>query len=315
MQKGTVMAKQAVGKTAAYEVIGFDMINPALLTPHKAAEIPIDDSDVASIDRSIGEHGTLHPLLVSAEEDEQGIRFIYDGVNRWNTARKRETEKIPCILVKCDNPAMIVAESLAAGRKRSTGQRILVYLESHKDAVLAAREKGKEVSKGGVANFTKRQQNAGVSHDTPEGVDFSVEGISTLLKCSNKDVVAALELFEALHTETVPACVSSREPAHAADKDELKVIQERRNGVLRGSEPVRTWKKGLFGKIKNGGQGRADVDIFNTLKRSLLSLGNQLPKWQQLSHDEREGVEMLFDKMMSVLPDDLLLIAERRVRQ
>jgi hypothetical protein len=308
-------AKAVARAVPAYEVVGFEMLDPNDLTPHPAADIPIDDADVASIGRSIFEQGILHPLLVSEAANDDANRDIYDGVNRWKTALAQGLAEVPCLVVRCSNPAMIVAESLAAGRKRSTGQRILVFLEAHKQAVLEAREMGRKMQGNIQSQLRNRQQNAGVSHDTPGGLDYSPEAIATLLKCSRKDVVSALELFEALHTATVPECRSSGEPAHAADEAELAVLAERRNGVLCGSEPVRTWKKGLFGKIKNGGQGRADVDIFCTLKRSLLSLNNQLPKWRQLSHDEREGVEMLFGKMMSVLPDDLLLIAERRVRQ
>ena len=292
---------------AAFEVVGFEMVDPKFLVPHPAAEVPIDAEDVASIERSIAEHEILHPLLVS-EEGAEGFRRIFDGVNRWKTALRMKMEAVPCLVVRCENPAMIVAESLAAGRKRSTGQRILVFLEAQREAIMEAREKGRQISKGGAANFKNVQQNAGVSFETPESLNFSAGRISTLLKCSKPDVVSALELFEALHTGTVPDNLSSGRRAHGADEGELAGLREQRNQVLSGHSPVRAWKRAFFGKQATEGVARAEIQYASVFDRGLSSLITALPKWTSFSHGDKAIFEEKFAKMLNMLPDDLKVL-------
>jgi ParB-like chromosome segregation protein Spo0J len=297
-----------MSKKAAYTVTGFGMMDPEMLLPHPAAMIPIDDEDAASIERSIDAHSILHPLLVSEQPDKRGMHAIFDGVNRWRTATQLGLEEVPCLLVDCRDPAMIVAECLSAGRKRTTGQRILVYLEAHKDAVLEAREMGKAVAKGGADNFKHRQQNAGVSFETPEASDYSIEGISTLLKCSKPDVVSALEIFEALHTETVPDNLSNGKRSHTADEDELAMLREQRDAVLSGHSPVRAWKRAFFGRASTKDAARAPIDYPNIMDRSLTGLLTALPRWAEFRHCDRAIFEEKFAKVLNALPDDLKVL-------
>jgi len=306
------MSKRApVKRGAAYEVIGFKMIPTEMLKPHPAAMIPIDEEDVASIDRSIQGNNILHPLLISEEPSEEDwTHQIYDGVNRWKTAQRLGMEEVPCLLVRCDNPAMIVAESLAAGRKRSTGQRIMVFLEAHKDAVLDARRMGREIGKGGRDNFKNVQQIAGVPRETPESLDFSADGISTLLKCSKQDAVSALELFEALHTRMVPDNLSSGKRSHEADEGELEMLSEQRNAVLSGHSPVRVWKRAFFGKASTRGESRSPIDYASLLDRSLTGLLTALPRWAEMDHRDRAIFEEKFAKVMNALPDDLKVLTK-----
>jgi hypothetical protein len=295
-------------KEKAFEVKGFKMIPAANLTPHPAAMIPIDDEDAASIERSIDAHSILHPLLVSEQPDKRGMHAIFDGVNRWRTATQLGLAEVPCLLVDCRDPAMIVAECLSAGRKRTTGQRILVYLEAHKDAVLEAREKGRQAV-GGIQNHLhNRQQNAGVSFETPEGSDYSIDGISTLLKCSRQDVISALEIFEALHTETVPDNLSNGKRSHTADEDELAMLREQRDAVLSGHSPVRAWKRAFFGRASTKDAARAPIDYPHIMDRSLTGLLTALPRWAEFRHCDRAIFEEKFAKVLNALPDDLKVL-------
>lgn len=304
------MATKQQKMAAAFTVSGFGMIDPLVLSPHPAAEIPIDAEDVASIERSIAGNSILHPLLVSATPDDGGVYLIYDGVNRWKTALSLGLKSVPCLMVACDNPAMIVAESLAAGRKRSTGQRILVFLEANRDAVLEARRMGREMQ-GNIQKQVKNvQQNAGVPRGTPGVIDFSIDGICTLLKCSRQDVVSALELFEALHTQTVPDNLSSGKRSHEASGDELAMLQEQRNGVLSGHSPVRAWKRAFFGKNSTRGVSRAAIDYASLLDRSLTGLLTALPRWTEMDHRDRALFEEKFARVMNALPEDLKVLTK-----
>lgn len=299
----------ATKSKSAYEVVKFEMMPVCMLVPHPAALIPIDDEDKESIERSIRDHQVVHPLIISADTDRETFTHeIYDGVNRWRSAQALEMEYVPCLLVRCDNPAMIVAESLAAGRKRTTGQRILVYLEAHKDAVLEARRKGR-VMQGNIQKQLKNvQQNAGVSNETPGGQDFTVDGIATLLKCSKPDVVSALELFEAMHTQTVPDNFGTGKRAHEADEAELEGLREQRNQVLSGHSPVRAWKRAYFGREATKGQTRAPIDYARLMDSSLSGMLSALPKWTGFSHGDKALFEEKFAKVLNNLPEDLKVL-------
>jgi len=300
-----------MAKKAAYTVVEFRMMPVDLLEPHPLAMIPIDDEDKASIERSIDGHNILHPLLISEGVHHiSGLYRIYDGCNRWNTAKALGMTEVPCLLVCCEDPAMIVAECLSAGRKRTTGQRILVFLEGHKEEVLAARRMGIE-KQGNIQKQLKNvQQNAGVSRETPGAENYTPEAVSTLLKCSRQDVISALELFESLHTETVPDNLSSGKRAHEADEAEIKLLLEQRNGVLSGHSPVRAWKRAFFGRQSTKGVARSPIDYASLLDRSLTGLLTSLPRWSDMTHDDRALFEEKFARVINALPADLKVLTK-----
>ena len=283
----------------SYTIVEYKSLPVTKLKEHPAAKIPIDEEDTASIVQSVKKNGVLVPLLVSAEPDN-GQHWIYEGCNRVDAAIAACRPEVPCLLVETDAPRAVALECLSAGRKRTSGQRILAYIESNKKAVLKAREHGKKVSEGGKS--PKNPTNVAVPNETAKP-DFSCAGIAKHLRCSKEDVIAAIALLECIERrKTIPDQFDIESDADDKYVEELK---EEHLLVLSGHAPIRTWKRGFQGRHAAKGQPRKPV---NYKKRGVAALGSLnfiFSNWNKIPKSEQTEIVKTWREVMESKPEGL----------
>jgi hypothetical protein len=289
-----------------YRVIEFQMMEKRLLKKHAAAMLPMMDDDRAAIKSSIDERGIIQPLLVLEKPAADGKYQVIDGCNRFDCAAAGD--KLPCMMVESDDPRAVALECLATGRRRTTGQRIMVFLMMHKKEVLKAAELG-QVAKGG--------NSFGLSRDRPKisGIyaDFTPDAIAERLQVSNKDVICAIELFRCWELELHPVVyrdMKDERPLDLADendrlaKDTTAVVF---NHVLAGGTAIRKWKAAWGGRKKTTGpQGRPPEDYEALFDRGLKHLRTVLAAnaWHEIPALKREKLADLFGTILQMMPDD-----------
>ncbi|MDE2992024.1 MAG: ParB/RepB/Spo0J family partition protein [Chloroflexota bacterium] len=63
----------------------------------------ISDADVAGLAESIGRHGVLQPIMVSARDDQPGRYYLVAGERRWRAARLAGLTEVPATIVAVDD--------------------------------------------------------------------------------------------------------------------------------------------------------------------------------------------------------------------
>lgn len=286
----------------SYTIERFEWMNAERLEPHPEALIPIQHEDVVSVHRSVLDHGIFKPLLVLAEPTAAGRHQIVDGCNRWNAAKGGDV-LLPCILIACTDVRAVVLECLGAGRKRSTGQRILAYLELHKPQVLAAADAN--AGEGSLRSHDRREKSGDLGK-------FSAERIAFDLAVSDKDVRLAIELLRCKERRLCPPVrvgplVQGERALDLQNKEDQTIaaaVEQTYAGVLAGGTPVRRWKAGVCGIATTAG-GRPDVDYAMVFKKGIQHVRTGIGQWQQLSLDDRKSIIHAWHKLREILPDDL----------
>ncbi len=292
-----------------YKVKAFYEIAKTRLEVHPEAKIPIAEEDAAALKRSVVEDGMIQPLLVILRDKRQGTWWIVDGANRFHAAWSDVTA-FPCVEIELAPGATVrdlALECASVGRSRSAGQRIMVYLERHKEKVLEAAEKGQELSKGGRSPFA-------VSRDTAtETSGFDSISISKALGVSNKDTLLAIDLVK---SHELRQGVAKREGAlvEAGKKleegdPELAAIDEAWAGVLAGTTPIRRWKAAVGGRAKTKSVGRAETDVVKSgveCAKKFRTFGGKV--WQRIPMEDRILVLDAFRKVREWVPDEVLTI-------
>lgn len=225
------------------------------LEPHPdALACPVGDDDRAALDASIGCVGVLEPLMI-VEQGNDYAALIIDGVGRYlSLVYAGETEAL-CLVVECDDVRKFVAHKNAMGRKRSAGSRVLSYVMSNWDAMLAATDEGQNV-------HTPWRQGA----------------VAERLKVSRQDVQLAAQLY---------ACVSQSkdefgEDLQPADAERMRQVF---NLVLSAALPIRRWKAAFAG-MRHGTQpgvaGKAQADYAELCYRGFKSLCSVWENWKKV---------------------------------
>jgi hypothetical protein len=288
-----------------YEVIGLEKIVAEKLKKHPDAQLPIGENDLAALSRSIEENGLLLPLLVLADADKDGKFWVVDGCNRLDQAA--DDDELSCILIRTDSPRAVALECMAAGRPRTAGQRIMAYLERHRDMVLKAAELGQE-AKGG--------NSFGVSRDTPKlaGVfaNFSSDAIANRLSVSKKDVLLGIDLLVCLEKKkTTPIRVGSMvedsRPLDMKNKDDVayyNVMQHTHARIFAGETPIRRWKSAVAGKVTQA-EGRTEIDYADLFVRGLQHIRSASKKWDEITFDDRKYIVKLAAEVGEILPADI----------
>ena len=222
-----------------YKITGFNWLDRTQLKPHADAQLPMAPDDQMALERSIEEGGLIQPLLVLDKPDKlDGLFEVVDGCNRLD---KSTDGKLPCVLIQCDNVREVALTCLGTGRKRSTGQRIMAYLEMHKREVVKATE---------LCSVAAGGNSFGVSRDTPKlsGVfaNFTSDAIAATLSVSKKDVLLAIDLLMCLEKKcTVPQRVGSLvtptrelDLKDKADKVYFDCLKLTHANVMAGSTPI-----------------------------------------------------------------------------
>lgn len=302
-----------------YEIVGYERIDMDKLEPHPlAAQIPMDDADRSSLMQSVTEvTAILQPLLVEEEAQSSGKRRILDGVNRWKTAMElKHAGGIPCLLVRGADAAAVVGASLTAGRKRSTGQRIMIWLEAHRAQVLEAARLGG----GRVANMSHARNQACIENlpkhssecfGSPSGC--SAIAIAERLKCSQEDVLAGIDLLQTLEEKRVPIKAGKQDDETKARY--LESVAQQRLAILSGSSGIRTWSRAVMGKHHTKGLKKAEPDYRKNLPPAMVTVRQGFKAWPNLDWEGQNQLGEGLDKegdakqgallMLEALPDCL----------
>lgn len=280
-----------------WRVTGFRWIQPHQLCPHPEAEVPMSEEDAEALGESVSGNGLIQPLLVMPRGDRATF-WIVDGIHRFRTAPKGEP--LPCVLVETDDVRGLALECASVGRSRSTGQRLLVWMERNKAAVLEAAEMGREGTQFGTA----------LSRDSAEKIKaFSSDAISKTVGVSNKDTLLAIQLLRS-HEERrgLPSVVGGlkEDGAKLEEGDpELAAIDDAWGRVLAGTLPIRRWTAAVGGAKKTKGVGKAATDWLVVGLRTLSSLPGLSANWEKLSLDNRLQLLEKAREVAAGLPRDL----------
>lgn len=308
-----------------YEVKGFEWVHWRNLEVHPEAKVPIADEDAAALKASVGDNGMIQPLLVIPRDVIPGKEkathrgnvmehipprhrfWIVDGANRFAAHKKDDADVMPCVVVKLAPGATVrdlALECASVGRSRSAGQRIMVYLERHKEIVLEAAEKGQEASRFGTA----------VSRDTAEKIkDFSVDAIAKTLGVSNKDTLLGIELLNAYenHESLVNrhgALVEGPRKLAEDDPEWLSIV-DARNCVLAGTLPIRRMKAAVGGRAATKEVGRAETNVVKSgveCAKKFKTFGGKA--WGRIPMEDRILVLDAFRKVRELVPDEVLTV-------
>lgn len=209
----------------------------------------------------------------------------------------------------------LALECASVGRSRSAGQRIMVYLERHKEEVLQAAEKGRETAKGGL-------RPVAVSRDTAEEIGgFSSEAISEALGVSKVDTLLAVQLMrchelrEGVEKRTGPLVEAGKKLKEG--DPELVAIDEAWAGVLAGTTPIRRWMAAVGGKAATKGVGRAATNVVACAiecAKKFKTFGGA--RWAEIPMEDRVLVLDAFRKVLDWVPDEVMqmMVAEQEAR-
>lgn len=291
--------KKTNGNAIGYEVKGFQMLPVRALRPgDAAASMVADDDDRDAVNASVSDIGILQPLIVRQCDD--GAYEVLDGVGRLRAAVLAEIESLPCVIVECADDKRMAMHVNTMGRKRSTGSRVLSYVEANWGQVCAAKK--------AVASL----HTTGVSRDTPVDADlerWTVAQISKRLGVSNKDVSYAIELAQCHRDVVYPdICVHGRYGEHKAieDSDDEAALSKAYSGVLTGRLPIRRWAAAFAGRVNSQGGGKAATNYSVLARRSAISLLSCLEQWASIKWESprvREDTEKALAAMMANLPE------------
>jgi len=279
-------------KPVSYRIVEFQ---PAItinrLTPHPAASVPTADDDLAQLGVSVEAHGVCIPLIVMPNGSDYQI---LDGCTRYQQAIQAGRSTLPCVVVNCLNPRDFVLENLRCRRKATAGQKILAYLEQHKEQVLEAHDSAKATR---LQNL-KKGQCFPKQHDVASE-KWSAEEIAKRIECSEPDVLLGIELMIAAD--------------QSADDASGAAVKAARDRVFSGEAPIRRWKAAVAGKTAGGGKGKASADYLDKIPQAATTLANGFRAWAELDWNRysdtrpkyREEVcEKIFE-MLDAMPDEV----------
>jgi hypothetical protein len=273
---------------AVYRIIRYCTLPTAQLRPHPAAELPIDHEGSTAMTSSVKEHGVIHqPLLVMLDGDRASI---LDGVNRWKSAMECNLPELPCLIVECDNPRAVALDCLASRRACSTGQRVLAFIEGHKTKVLTVADQFASFQPQNASRDTRSGHVTGsaIAGDLKE---FTAEAIADRLGCSDKDVRAGIELFQ--------ACEKAEDTEFRERARQQKLV------VFAGASPIRRWKAALAGRASPQ-KGRSDTDHADLALRTFTSLKTVFTGWKKIDPRCRAMLEEMWtNEIAPILPDTL----------
>lgn len=264
--------------SSSYRIVGFEMLHPRTLRPHAAAKMPIDDEDRESIAQSVREQGVMQPLLVMKEGD--GPHWILDGVNRWmpfEGVGEEEDDSLPCMIVETDDPAGTVAECMLAGRKRTTGQRIIVYLSQHKKEVLQAYE----ITTGRGENLRKLSVASREATDNATLMEWTAPAIAKRMRWSKDDVLAGIQMLDALEQRRLYE-IGIRGKRGKAPEEYLGLVAQERDRILCGDAGIRRWQAAVGGRHHTRGKKKRDPDYTCLIPHAAVTLENGFKAWGRL---------------------------------
>ncbi|HPS07317.1 MAG TPA: ParB N-terminal domain-containing protein [Kiritimatiellia bacterium] len=305
-----------------YRIKEFRMVKTDLLIPgDAAAQFASDEDDRSAVKTSQYDVGTLQPLIIRDLSGKlAGHSEVLDGLGRLRGALEHEDadgnldpiKELPCLVVECDDPKNLALHINSAGRKRTTGSRVLCFLLANKEKVMAAYGAASYAVKGGCPSHDGHPPRKGSKPgDIPEELKpWTITGISKRLGVSDKDVMMALELMICRDTLTYPSRATFGRYAMGesmrGDDEAINCLDKAYTGVMCGRTPVRRWAAAFAGSSTNGGKGRADTDYAALAQRTAKSLKNVFGHWSSAQWDnkaQREEVERDLASALAIMPE------------
>lgn len=292
-----------------YRILGFQMIPRGALEPHPDAEaFPADGDDRDIVRASVGECGVLQPLIVAAKPAGGGW-WVLDGVGRLLGS---QAEELPCLTVECGDPRSLAMNINSAGRKRSTGSRVLCYLMANRAAVMKA---AAAADQQGLSSYDDRPPRRNSRNEVPDDLKpWGVRAIAARLGVADKDVTYALDLLRCHEKGIYPSVAVHGRYAPGTpieDDDALESLRQAFHGVMSGRLPVRRWPAGFAGRVNTAGEGgRAATDYTALAMRTAVSLQNVFSHWADVPMRDREDVLAKLEEALRAAPDDVRALAK-----
>lgn len=296
----------------AFKVVGHQKIAVEKLHAHKAAMRPIDEEDKAVLADSVKNFGVIEDPIVMKSGDGWAI---LSGCNRVRDAKAAGLAEIICKVIETDNPAAFVSE-LLCGRKKTSSQRILSYLELNADIVLETHDSAEERQTAGLKKGQKPQCFS-VGANAPTGENqagfWTSRGIAERLHCDHKDVDAGINLLFCLKN---PAALHEAAKASIHRDHDVKRTPEQIDAAFKdtvfeircGATGLRRWQAAMMGRLttENAPGGKLPTDFFDLAQRSAVSLASVFRNWHNVSHKNREHVLIKWREAVDVAPPDFL---------
>jgi hypothetical protein len=312
-------AREAAWEPAAaggigYAIREYRVIPTAALEPgYDAGRFAADADDREAVRASMDDVGLLQPLIVTARGD--GGYTVLDGLGRLDAAKRREDEDgnpdpvpdLPCLVVDCGDPLALALHINSAGRKRSTGSRVLCYLLAHREQVMEAWRYTTGEAKCHMTPGSKRGSDR---NQMPERLKpWGVKEVAKRLGVSNKDVQAAMELIACRETETYPSRATAGEYTSGQpieDVADLEALNKAYAGVICGRTPVRRWAAAFAGRATTEDKGKADTRHWSVAERGATMLRTAFEAWPQIDWPgpaKRAEVEQKLASALALLPE------------
>jgi hypothetical protein len=290
-----------------YRILELRRVAPDLITPHPAALLPMDDEDKGVLTESIKDRGVIQPLLVLLDANTGRYKAV-DGCNRLEAAVAAGLSEIPVNVIECDSVADVVYHCLTSGRKRSTGQRVISYLRLHKADVLAALPENHEAMAG--KNLRKGQQIPVQSRDRTEVGFWTSRVIAERLGCSDKDVLAGIDMLLAKETGEIGIDIhnASLKGVEITEAEIVAAFNQTEREILCGAAGIRRWRAAFAGRVTTKGKstGKAPTDFYSLALRTLTSMGTVWANWKSLNGQQRATTRQQWLRHIDNAPADFL---------
>jgi len=268
------------------------------------------DEDQRALNNSVAESGVLEPLMAVAKHDGTGY-WIVDGCSRFIAAMDCGLSEVPASIYKMDLAKIgsLAFQKNACRHRVSSGERILRYLDLHREDVLKAWKKGQDQHQNGRGNKT-------VSRDT----GFSSESIAVRLGVSKKDVLKGIELIVACDLGAVPGRdAQGKTVMNQADDGMQAMVRDCFKRVISGCTPIRRWQAALQGRATTEARDKAPTDYARLAERSLIGLTNSLRNWDEWLDDKKMEYDLkaklipAWDAFFAAMPDEVKSLARKRL--
>lgn len=282
--------------------VGMLQAHPDALAFWAAHREKDSDEDQRALTNSVAESGVLEPLMAVAKADGTGF-WVVDGCSRFAAAQECGLPEVPVSIYKMelDKVSGVAFQKNACRHRVSSGERILRYLDLHREVVLKCWKNGQDKGQTG-------RGHKAVSRDTA----FSSKEIAERLGVSNKDVLKGIELLASCDAGGVPARAADGSTVIVpADENMQTMVRDCFTRVISGTTPIRRWQAALQGRAATENQDKASTDYAEVARRSVIGLTNALLNWDDWREDKQMEYKLKaalmkdFESLFAAMPEEI----------
>ena len=250
------------------------------------------DAAEEALAASVRLDGVKVPLAVAPKGRGAGF-WVVDGCSRLAAAKAAGLAGVPCEFLPAMSDEALGEEVYARNTLRknfTSGQRVMLYVETHFGSIAKTDRKGGRPKPG---------------EDAP---GFSAAAIAQRIGVDRHDVAAAIELEACYRGRMVPDPNMKGRPLRPArGEDEARRLDAARSSVVRGLTPVRRWLAAFEGmKSDEGGAAAAKAPQLGV--RTMKSLRTVFSRWQDIRPADRQPVLDLLGEAVRRAPDDVVAL-------